>query len=142
MNFSDLFAHSYDQITQLAPSKPLMIGEWGSAEQGAPAGASKAAWIADALGNQIPNNFPRIKAQVWYDWQFDGVDWRLQSSQSAAEAWRAAISSPIYLDNQFGALSASPIPDSVGFWILTGSCQRGQRRQSRFPRASIGTLST
>ena len=110
MTFSDLFAHSYEQITQLAPSKPLMIGEWGSAEQGAPAGASKAAWIADALGNQIPHNFPRIKAQVWYNLQFDGVDWRLESSQSAAEAWRAAISSPTYLDNQFSALSASPIP--------------------------------
>jgi hypothetical protein len=83
-----------------------MIGEFGSTEDG----GSKASWITDALGTQIPKTFPRIRAHVWYNYHFDNVDWRLESSQSAVNAWKAGIGSSLYLPAQPGAYKASPVP--------------------------------
>jgi beta-mannanase len=48
-SFGDLFASTYAQLLQIAPSKPIMIAETSSPE----VGGSKAAWIRDAL-TQLP----------------------------------------------------------------------------------------
>lgn len=112
-SFVQVYGYAYAQVQQVARSKPLMIGEWGSAEASAgraPAGSSKEQWIRDALRDEIGRIFPAIRARVWYNWQFDGVDWRIESSKASASAWRVAIASPIYLANHFGKLQASPIP--------------------------------
>jgi beta-mannanase len=98
--FASLFGYSYNNLLAVAPSKPVMIAEFASTENG----GSKAGWIADALSVQIPVAFPRIKAVLWYNRIDKGMDWPIESSQGSINAWKAAIAAPYYLRNQFGAL--------------------------------------
>ncbi len=101
---------SYGQLIDLAPSKPIMLGEWASSEAG-DGGAEKAAWIQDALEVQIPNNVPNVRAVVWFNWNSEqGRTWVINSSAASAEAYRRAIASPYYAANDFAKLSTSPIP--------------------------------
>jgi hypothetical protein len=101
-SFSEVFSgheknpfDSYGDMVQIAPSKPIMIGEWASAEAG-DGGARKAAWIQDAF-TQIPNRYPNIRAVVWFNWNaHSGRTWEVQSSPSSINAFAAAIASPVY----------------------------------------------
>jgi mannan endo-1,4-beta-mannosidase len=97
-NFADLFGPSYDAITKIS-GKPLMIAEFGCTEQGAPAGASKAAWITQTYLNDIPRQFPRILLVNWFDRDKSKqgeADWRFNSSPQALEAYKAAVNDPLY----------------------------------------------
>jgi beta-mannanase len=101
---------SYAFLLNLAPSKPIMIGEWASAEAG-DGGAAKAAWIRDALEVQIPRNYPQIRAVVWFNWNGEaGRTWVVDSSEPARRALAEAIASPFYASNDYGQLASSPIP--------------------------------
>jgi beta-mannanase len=108
-SFDQVYSYSYNEILKFAPSKPMMIGEFGSVEQGAPAGQSKATWFTDALSTQLPQRYPQIRAAVYFNWPFDGVDWRIETSAAAQDAWRAGIASPYYLANQFGSISGGKV---------------------------------
>jgi hypothetical protein len=94
-SFKTVFGQSYQELLGLAPGKPIMIGETSSTE----VGGSKAEWIADAL-SQIPVNFPKIKAVVWFNWNdvknAGRMDWPIESSEAAKNAFAAAISSSNY----------------------------------------------
>jgi beta-mannanase len=95
-SFTDLFGASYARITRLT-NKPVIIGEMSSVESGAPAGQSKATWISSALGVELPNNFPRVRAFVWFDQNNGGQrDWRIDSSPDSLAAFRAAIAAKTY----------------------------------------------
>lgn len=111
---------SYQQVLDIAPSKPMMLGEWASTEAG-DGGAKKAAWIRDALQTQIPLHFKQVRAVVWFNWnERSGVDWVVESSQASIDAFASSIASPIYPSNQFSTLSASPIrPMAQYIWIPT-----------------------
>jgi beta-mannanase len=103
--------NSYQEILTVAPTKPLMVGETASLEAG-DGGAKKAAWIADALTTQLPINFPKIKAVLWFNWD-DGnpaYTFPIESSPSAMQAFANAISSEYYAANNFANLNTSPIP--------------------------------
>jgi beta-mannanase len=93
--FDEVFGHTYRELTQLAPTKPLMIGEVASSEKGGPLGspASKAAWIADTFSNQLPFNFPLVKAVIWFDSAGENPEhtWPLESSLAALGAFRQAM---------------------------------------------------
>lgn len=102
--FSQVFQQTYDTILAIT-SKPLMVAETASAEQA----GNKASWITDAFGTQIPNNFPRIKAVIWFN-ENKETDWRIESSPAAQAAFASAVASSVYAANQCGALSAAPIP--------------------------------
>src|SRR6266516_3981594 len=102
--FSQVFTQTYTDFGQLAPSKPIMIGEFSSAETG----GSKAAWITDALSTQLPNNFPNIKAVLWFNANYER-DWRIESSTASQKAFAQAIAIPYYASNQFGSLNTVPI---------------------------------
>jgi len=102
--FAEVFGPTYAAVARLS-GKPLMISETASAEQG----GDKAAWIADALGAQIPRAFPRIRAIVWFD-EDKETDWRVASSPASRDAFAAAIASPVYAANGYASLAASPIP--------------------------------
>jgi hypothetical protein len=100
--------NSYQELLALAPSKPIMIGETASSEHG----GSKADWIRDMLGEQLPGNFPQIKAIVWFDG--DGGDstltWPIDSSEEALGAFGEMIGSQTYAGNAYATLDVSPIP--------------------------------
>jgi beta-mannanase len=105
--------HSFDQLARgtynlitgtLAPSKPVVIAETASTEQG----GSKAAWISDLLGTQLPQNYPRIKALLWFNWALAG-DWPIETSASAQSAFATGIASSRYAANSFASLGGSVI---------------------------------
>jgi len=123
LGFSSIFsasginwlADSYHEMLALAPDKPLMIGEISSLEAG-DGGALKAAWITDALSTQLPNNFPKIRAVVWFDWDANSADWAtlpIESSPASQAAFAAAISASYYAGNNFAGLDTAliaPLP--------------------------------
>jgi beta-mannanase len=105
--FATLFGPTYDLVTRtIAPSKPLMIAETASSESG----GSKAAWISDMLGTQLPTRFRNVAAVMWFDKYDDSMDWPIETSPAAQAAFAAAIRSPYYAPAAFGALATSPIP--------------------------------
>ena len=60
-----MFAQTYGELLSIAPSKPIMIAETASTEEGKT--TKKATWITDAL-NSLPTVFPAIRALVWFNW--------------------------------------------------------------------------
>jgi beta-mannanase len=66
---------TYNDIAALAPSKPMMIAETATSKDGGDGGA----WITDTLTNQLPNNFPLVKALVWFNWDAGDppLDWEI-----------------------------------------------------------------
>ena len=95
--FSQVFKPTYDNILSIT-SKPMIIAETGSAEQG----GSKANWITDAYTVEIPYLFPQIKAIIWFNEKVQ-IDWRIESSPSAESAFAKAIQSNFYLSNAFSS---------------------------------------
>lgn len=86
-SFDQLYEHSYEEIVnRVAPGKPMVIGEIASSEQG----GSKAEWIADML-SALPSRYPRIRGLVWFDKFENGMDWPIETSPSAVEAFAAGI---------------------------------------------------
>ncbi len=104
--FYDIFKQTYDHLLQIAPDKPIMIGETSSTELD----GSKPAWITDALVTELPSQFPKIKALVWFNVALDNMDWPIESSPASQAAFAAGIASPYYATNQFANLNTSPIP--------------------------------
>jgi beta-mannanase len=97
-SFSAVFGNSYLRLGRLT-QKPVMIAEVGSVEAGPPAGQSKASWIASALEAELPVNFPRVRAFVWFDQNNGGgQDFRIASSPSSLAAFRQAINRSTYLE--------------------------------------------
>jgi len=103
-SFVDLFGPSYRALLALAPTKPIMIGETASVDDG----GKKPAWITAALA-ALPTKFPRIKAFVWFNWQFTegGTtwQWQIESSPASAQAFHDGIAS-----RYFAAAGVVPLP--------------------------------
>jgi Glycosyl hydrolase family 26 len=104
--FDSIYGPSYAAITgTLAPSKPMVIGEIAASEYG----GSKAAWITEMF-EALPTGYPQIRGLLWFENLGNGMDWTLESSDSAADAFAAGISDSRYLGNAFGGIGADPIP--------------------------------
>lgn len=103
-SFSSVFSQTYNDILNIT-SRPLMITETASTEQG----GNKASWISDAFVTQLPHDFPRIHAFVWFN-ESKETDWRIESSASAQAAFAAAMQSGIYASNNFAGLHVTSIP--------------------------------
>ena len=90
-SFHQAFSAGYAQLTALS-NKPLMVGEFAAAEQG----GDKAAWITAALAD-LENSFPRVKLFCWFNINKER-DWRIDSSASAAAAYRDALQKAYFSD--------------------------------------------
>jgi hypothetical protein len=93
-SFDALFSNIYSTLTGLT-AKPLMIGEFSSAEQG----GDKAGWICDAL-QKIRSNYPRIKMFCWFNINkesYNERDWRIDSSASAEAAFKNSLQNSYFL---------------------------------------------
>ena len=105
-SFDRLFSSTYSQITgTIAPAKPMMVGEVGSTESG----GSKAGWITNMFG-WLPTNYPKIRALTYFDKYDGGMDWPIESSAAATNAFSKGIRDPGYTTNSYSKLTASPIP--------------------------------
>lgn len=94
-SFKDVFFNSYQKLHALAPSKPFMIAEVNSVE----IGGDRASWYKDMLMNEIPNDFPDIKAIVFFNedkTKQEGINWLIDSSSNSLDSFREAIQNPIY----------------------------------------------
>jgi hypothetical protein len=104
-SFDQLFAGSYEAIAaNVAPSKPMMIAEVGSSEQG----GDKAAWIQDALA-KVPADYPQVRALLWFDKYDDNMDWPIETSASATSAFAEGVGQSVYVGANYGQLSGGPI---------------------------------
>lgn len=88
--FAAVFGYSIAALGELT-SRPIVIGEVASAE----AGGSKAAWVEDMLAEAVPLTFPNVRGLVWYN-ETREARWRMQSSQSSLDAFRAGLQSAHY----------------------------------------------
>jgi hypothetical protein len=97
-SFSTVFKSSYNSLLSIAPSKPIMIAEVNTTD----IGGDKPAWYQDMLSVQLINNFPQIKAVVFYNENRsakEGVNWLIDISPLSLEAFSQAIQNPVYLSN-------------------------------------------
>ena len=96
---AQVFDATYNRLLELASTKPIIICETASTEQGAPAGSSKAAWITDFLGTWLPSH-PHVAAMVYFNWPIPEsghtADWPIESSSSAQAAFKAGIASSYF----------------------------------------------
>jgi beta-mannanase/chitodextrinase len=99
--------NTYQQLVNLAPSKPIMVAETATTTTGGDAGA----WINDALQTQIPVNFPRVKALVWFNWNDNDptLPYPIESTPGQQAAFKQSIASSVYAANTFAALPAGPV---------------------------------
>lgn len=94
-DFFSLFAPSYAEMTLLAPGKPLMIAEVNTSY----VGGDQAKWYEDALTKQIPENFPKIQAVVFFNedkFAQEGVKWLIDATPKSLASFRQAIQNPLY----------------------------------------------
>jgi len=104
MSFDEIFGASYWSIQGFAHSKPMLLGELAS---NGPT-RRKAAWISDMF-SALPR-YPLVRGLVWFD-QFDrGIQWPVETAPSTASAFSSGIRDNPFRGNQFGSISASPIP--------------------------------
>jgi hypothetical protein len=98
---------TYDLLQQIAPSKPIMIGETAASESG----GSKADWITTTYTEALPRRFPAVKAVVWFAWvdTNPGIGWGIDSSPPTQAAFASSIALPRYAPNLYGKLESSPI---------------------------------
>jgi len=100
-SFNELYWQLYSELTCLYPDKPLMIGEFSSAEKG----GEKAAWIKEAFAT-IKEQYPKIKAFIWFNVDnrtktvnqvLENSDWRINSSTKVVEAAKQALADKYFL---------------------------------------------
>ncbi len=89
-SFPAVFDGIYQELTALT-NKPLMIGEFASAEA-----RGKADWIKDTL-YQIKTDYPRIKLFCWFNINKER-DWRIDSSSSCLAAFKQSLQDDYFLD--------------------------------------------
>jgi hypothetical protein len=96
-SFSWIFGASYRKLLDVAPSKPVMIGQTASVE----GGDGKAAWIRDAFARRLPKHFGRVKAVLWFNWRIyergKWMSWPIESSRAAKRAFRKTIAQRSYV---------------------------------------------
>src|SRR5437764_3245284 len=99
--------NTYQELLGVAPTKPIMIGETATSRTGGDAGA----WVSDALAQQLPGNFPQVKALVWFNWNGgdSSLSWPIESSPAIQNAFGAGIRSDYFASNQFGSLQAGRV---------------------------------
>jgi hypothetical protein len=84
-SYADIFAPTLGALRRLAPRRPVMIAETGSAPD-----ARKAAWVADTLRDAHAD---RLGAVVWFEYDKE-TDWRLGADPASAGSAGAVVRGP------------------------------------------------
>jgi beta-mannanase len=92
--FSEIFASDYATLTQIS-SRPIMIAELGTVEIVGSSDA-KAQWITDTFLTEIPQNFPRVMAVLYFDLRGHGYSYPLASDPASLAAYRKVVNDPYY----------------------------------------------
>ncbi|MBD8506706.1 endoglucanase [Hoyosella sp. G463] len=81
---TSLFGPTLDELRAIAPGKPIVITEVGSAE----AGGSKPEWIRELIA--LLDEEESVAAFIWFDHDKE-ADWRFSSTPEAAAAFAGAL---------------------------------------------------
>jgi beta-mannanase len=84
-SYADIFAPTVREFRALAPRRPEMIAETGSAP-----GAGRAPWVTDALRSARRDG---LRAVVWFEFNKE-TDWRLAADPASARAAGAELRGP------------------------------------------------
>lgn len=105
-SFKDMFRDQARDASIKYPNKPVMIAEFGSAEEG----GNKAAWIKD-IPSTLKISMKQVKALVLFDVKKE-CDWRSTSCQRTQDAYKAILQDPYFLSSAEGLnnLTASKAP--------------------------------
>lgn len=87
-SFHDVFAGIYPQLA--ATGKPIIIGEMASDE----VGGDKPQWIDDVVPT-LKNDFPQIKAVIWFDIDKER-HWQINSSPESLAAYQRMAQDPYF----------------------------------------------
>ena len=82
----DLFGPTLDELHAIAPGKPIVVTEVGSAEQG----GDKAQWVRKLL--DFLQRDARVAGFIWFDHAKE-TDWRLASTPESAAAFAEELGS-------------------------------------------------
>lgn len=101
-SFDKTFGQAYNDILSITPTKPLMIAEVGCFDSG-----YKVTFFNDMF-NKLPNNYPNIKAMVY--WEGTGLDVSniVESNPNALNAFKQGIASSYYNSNVYSSLNFIP----------------------------------
>jgi hypothetical protein len=104
--------NTYTQVLAVASSKPMMIAETATNTIGGDPGA----WIVDALQTQIPKNFPKVKALVWFNWNGGdpSLQFPIETTSAQKTAFQQSINTGYYASNSFSNLPSGPIQPLAG----------------------------
>jgi hypothetical protein len=103
--FTYWFGATYDRLLQIAPSKPMLVGETATSEFG----GSKPGWIKEMF-DSLPTRFPQLRGLIYFD-QVDGPnDWPLENSEAAEDAFAAGVAPSRWLAGSLSGFATSPIP--------------------------------
>lgn len=83
---------TYGTITRIAPSKPFVIGEYGSHT----GPGDKAAWLRDGLAT-LGQKFPKVMIASYYQITDGKLDWALKQEDGTAQAYEDAIEEGPYV---------------------------------------------
>jgi hypothetical protein len=107
--FRYLFDETYGRfIDEVAPDKPMMLGEMGTSDFG----GDKAAWLRSFFGSLW--RYPKVRAVVYFDVNDRGTHWPVEMSQDTLNAFAAGFGQPYFLSNSFSNFDTSPIPPPAG----------------------------
>jgi hypothetical protein len=87
--FSQVLGPTYNKVVANYPDKPIMIGEFGCSSTGETSGKDKPTWITDTF-DQLNNNYPQIKAFIWFNLNKE-TDWRFSTTPQSTAAFKAGI---------------------------------------------------
>ncbi|MFO0703985.1 MAG: glycosyl hydrolase [Patescibacteria group bacterium] len=98
-DFNGVFRNSYNELTAIT-NKPVMLSEVNSTPNGT--GGNKSDWLQDMLEKQIPKNFPKVEAIVFFNenkTEGEKVDWRMEKSADYLKVLREHLNEPLYKSN-------------------------------------------
>ncbi len=84
-SFRDIFGNAYNFIRKKY-TKPIVIAEVASTEHG----GDKAAWVRNMFTVELTSYFPSVQEVVWFN-LLKETDWRVNSSNSSAQAFKESI---------------------------------------------------
>lgn len=105
--FNQMFYGLYNDILSIAPNKPIMIVEIGFCDS-----VYKAGLFTDMLSTQLPNNYPNVKAFVYWEGPVGGsgstTALLVKANSNALAAFRQGIASSYYNSNVYSSLNFIP----------------------------------
>lgn len=100
LSFDEIFSETLNMLYEKYPGKPIMIGEFGCAEDD---GGNKAEWISRAYRSML--KYPGLEVAVYFNYnkkREEEKDWNLTNSKEVLNAYNRAVSASYLLDRFCG----------------------------------------